>query len=503
MGVPELSRRRNRVVFIALAMVSVGCSDSPSPHELIRSAPETAVVTTRSSVSKDNETASNEGAETLESDEIVDSRPEPVFRPDDDRRFVDPQVLQNADIDVYESKRLRLYTDVDANIARNIPPLIDLVYERLVEDFGPLPPARDEKEFQISGYLIAERDRFLASGLLPEEFAGFQHGQHFGQEFWMYDQELDYYRRHLAIHEATHCFMMRVPGIHPPLWYLEGIADFYGTHRFNERGHVEFGVMPDSPEEFLGFGRIDMIREEVEAGKRLSVVEVSELGEVEFSKSRSTPYAWSWALCKFLDSHPRYQKRFRLLRDHLVGPDFVRIADQQFAPDLWLLEAEWEEFCRTIDFGWEFETNAFVMSDEAPVDLPERATFSIAANQGWTWTGYRLQAGETVHVTAEGQAVLNTTPVDWVSEPQGITIEYANGFPVGRLMAAVLIDPAYVDETNRQRMEVIDIGSSRTIKSEFGGLLMFQVNDFGNNRSNNVGEYNLILEAVEDSSVTP
>ncbi|MEW4490720.1 hypothetical protein AB1L42_21735 [Thalassoglobus sp. JC818] len=503
MDASELNRWQSRIVAIALTMCGVGCNDSQSPQEPTRSALEGPVVTTRSPAAEHEQTVSNKEAETSNSDEVIDTQPGLIFRPDDDRRVVDPQVLENADIDVIESKRLRLYTDVDQDIARNIPPVIDLVYERLLEDYGPLPPARDEKEFQMSGYLIGDRDRFLAAGLLPAKLAGFQHGQHSGQEFWMYDQELDYYRRHLAIHEATHCFMMRVPGIHPPLWYLEGMADFYGTHRFNERGHLEFGVMPDSPKDFLGFGRIDMIRQEVEAGRALSVVEVSELGEVEFSRSRSTPYAWSWALCKFLDTHPRYQKRFRQLRDHLIGPGFVETAEQLFAPDMWLLEAEWEEFCRAIDFGWEFEANAFVVGTEPPVDLPPTATLTIAADQGWTSSGYDLKAGEGVQVTADGQAVLDSSPVDWVSEPQGITFEYANGFPVGRLMAAVLVDPAEVNESNQKRMEVVDIGKSGLVRSEVGGLLMFRVNDFGNNRSNNVGSYELTLEAVDDASVAP
>ena len=138
-------------------------------------------------------------------------QPETIFRPDDTRMTPDVERLKSLGIEIYESRRLRLFTDVDAEIAETIPPLIDQAYDAWVQYFGELPPNRAGSEYQISGYLMRDRDRFDAAGLLPFEISNFQHGQHRGQDFWMYDQEFDYYRRHLAVHEATHCFMMASP----------------------------------------------------------------------------------------------------------------------------------------------------------------------------------------------------------------------------------------------------------------------------------------------------
>ena len=45
------------------------------------------------------------------------------------------------------------------------------------------------------------------AGLLPDNLPSFLNGRHRGQEFWLNDQDQDYYRRHLVIHEATHCYM--------------------------------------------------------------------------------------------------------------------------------------------------------------------------------------------------------------------------------------------------------------------------------------------------------
>ena len=46
------------------------------------------------------------------------------------------------------------------------------------------------------------------------------------------------------------------------------------------------------------------------------------------------PYAWSWALCKLLDTHPRYRERFRRLGEHLTPRAFAAAFQQSFAADM-------------------------------------------------------------------------------------------------------------------------------------------------------------------------
>lgn len=307
----------------------------------------------------------------------------------------------------------------------------------------------------------------------------------------MYDQEFDYYRRHLMIHEVTHCFMMLMPGIRPPLWYLEGMAELFATHRQRDDGSFAFAVMPEESRNYRGFGRIEMIQQESAAGRLLDIDAASRLDANAFAVSRSVPYAWSWALCKFLDSHPRYQQRFRQLGQHLVGPQFQFLADSLFAEDKILLAAEWDQFVKRCEYGWDFAANAFVSAPPQGAEVPAGTQFEVSANQGWQSTGYLVQAGKEYTFTATGEVILDHDPKPWVSEPQGISIEYSSGKPIGRLLVGVLVDPNQTDGPLKEVFEVHDCGRSQTVTFRNSGMLMFLVNDFGSRRKDNEGSYSV------------
>lgn len=414
-----------------------------------------------------------------------------IYRPDDQRLKLDDEKLKQLGIYKYESQRLILYTDIDPTIAQPLPQIIDQAYEALVAYFGEPPPARSGEKLQFTGYLIGDRELVAAAGLLPEDLRQFDHGQHRGQEFWMYDQEFDYYRRHLMIHEVTHCFMMLMPGIRPPLWYLEGMAELFATHRQRDDGSFAFAVMPEESRNYRGFGRIEMIQQESATGRLLDIDAASRLDANAFAVSRSVPYAWSWALCKFLDAHPRYQQRFRQLGQYLVGPQFQFLADSLFAEDKILLAAEWDQFAKRCEYGWDFDSNAFISAPPQGVEVPAGTQFEVAANQGWQSTGYLVQAGKEYTFTATGEVILDHNPKPWVSEPQGASIEYKSGKPIGRLLVGLLVDPNQTVGPLKEIFEVHDCGRSQTITFRNSGVLMFLVNDFGSRRKDNEGSYSV------------
>ena len=130
-----------------------------------------------------------------------------IYRPSDTRPKHDAAALAEFGIKRYASKHLVLYTDIKPDTCEPLPGLADQLYEALEDYFGPLPPDREGSVFQMTGYIMADRRLFRETGLLPEDLPGFYHGRHRGAEFWMNDQEYDYYLRHLMLHEATHCFM--------------------------------------------------------------------------------------------------------------------------------------------------------------------------------------------------------------------------------------------------------------------------------------------------------
>ena len=86
----------------------------------------------------------------------------------------------------------------------------------------------------MNAFVMQERARFEASGLLPPEIPDFLNGFTRGNEFWMNHQTSEYYVRHLLLHEGTHGFMFTVLGGCGPPWYMEGTAELLATHRWTD-----------------------------------------------------------------------------------------------------------------------------------------------------------------------------------------------------------------------------------------------------------------------------
>lgn len=416
------------------------------------------------------------------------------FRPPDDRPPVQADALARAGIRDFASERLSLYADIDPEIARTLPPLADQLYDRLVETFGPPLPDPEGKPFGVTAFLMKDRQTFLGQGLIPSAVRNFLHGQHLGYAFWMDDQESPYYRRHLLLHEYTHCFMLAErPAVRdrPELWYLEGMAEIFGTHRLDRNGKLVFDIMPQSTEEVLGIGRIEMIEKAVARGDFHSVRQVRELGGEAFSRSRSDPYAWGWALCHFLGNHPRYRERFRQLHVHRTDGQFGATFESVYGNDTDRLEWDWEWFITDLAYGLELSHSGLTFAEGEPLRAPR--TVQVDSRGSWQSTGVRLAEGESIAVSAEGRATLNATTRPWVSEPAGITIEYEGGVPIGCLVGWVLPDsPEALDHAERTAQ--VRVGSGGTVTAARSGTLYLRINDHCSSRGNNAGAYAVSLK---------
>jgi hypothetical protein len=429
--------------------------------------------------------------------------PQPVFRRSDARQKHDAARLEQLGIGTFESKRLRLHSDIDPQAAASLPKIIDAVYDAWVEYFGPLPPNREGTEYQMTGYLMKDRELFRRAGLLPEDLPQFFHGRHRGAEFWLNEQEFEYYRRHLLIHEATHCFMTTDPDVQAPAWYMEGMAELFGTHRMDEKGTIRFRVMPDAEENFLGFGRIRMVRADVSAGRLLSFNAVHRLRPEEFVENSN--YGWSWALCKFLDTHLRYRERFRTLGRYTTGTQFETKLAELFHNDLADLHNEWILFAANLQFSHDFERSVIAFREGKPIaEAGAAVRVDVAADKGWQSSGVMLEKGTLYDIAASGQFTLADVPVPWNSEPEGVSIFYSEGRPIGQLLATIRIQASPSDspantaeQQTKSMLEAIPVGRHARFASPVTGTLYFRVNDFWRSLEDNKGTVKVEVRAVQ------
>ena len=416
---------------------------------------------------------------------------EPVFRPRDQRPSQDDRKLASVGIRKYESKHLKLYTDIDPVKAKDLPQLVDQAYLAWEAYFGKLPPNPEKTTFQVTGYLMKDKPLFRRMGLIPNDLLPFINGRHRGQEFWMNEQDYDYYRRHLVIHECTHCFMTILPGTTLPLWYLEGMAELFGTHTLDKKGIATFRVMPHNKEDFGGLGRITMIQEAIKEEKFLSLEGLFRLKPNDYLKNE--PYAWSWALCIYFDQHPLYATRFRKLGQSLAGTQFGRNFLKDFGKELPTIRDEWVLFARQLQVGYQHSRGAIVLQKGKP--LQRAHSWKIVANAGWQCSEIQLEKGKRYRVSAKGRFELAQKPIPWISEPQGISFRYFENRPLGELHG-IIHDTNFSQTTP---FHYLVIGKQKIFESPADGTLYLRLNDSWSELSDNKGSVAITIERMEQA----
>ena len=321
--------------------------------------------------------------------------------------------------------------------------------------------------------------------MLRDDVPHFDHGRHIGLEFWMNEQEFDYYREHLLLHEATHCFMTAVPGGRQPVWYHEGMAEMFGCHQPGPDGKMLFGIFPEPNVKYGGFARIKFLVDDIEAGRSMTANDVARLGPRDFATFAKRPYAWSWAVCSFLDKHPNYRDRFHELARQSSDAGFNGRLQDAYRTEV-RLEPEWQIFLAHIEPGYDFERAAIDFKRGSPFARP--TDVDVRADHGWQTSGLLLEQGKSYSISAEGRVTLGKSTKPWISEPAGISLRYAYGRPIGTLLAAVVSDPKQIGGDGGL-LKPFAAGTSTIIEPATSGTLYFRINDHFNSFGDNKGAY--------------
>lgn len=410
---------------------------------------------------------------------------------------IDDARAQSNGIRKLASRHLVLYTDLPSS------PEIDRlpeIFDQAVPQWANYFDVDESKtaSWKARAFLIGDRRRFDALGLMPLGNDKFINGISIGSDLWLYDQPTDYYRRHLLLHEGTHAFMVTFLGGCGPGWYMEGTAELMATHRLDDLRRLTLRIMPRERTEVPMLGRFKLIRDAVAEGRSLSFADVMQIDNRE--QLGNEAYAWCWAAAKFLDTHPRYRGRFQRLKKHVRDPEFNRIVRKEFDRDWSDLIAEWPAFVHSLDYGYDFERMAIKFRQGTRLTNGPRSV-TIAADRGWQSSGVRLDAGKSYRVTASGRYQIASSDIDgvaetWPCEPGGVTIEYHDGKPLGMLLGAIVSRTAEASAAHATLADEFDIGLNATITPAANGTLYLRVNESPSQLTDNRGELAVTIEAV-------
>jgi hypothetical protein len=404
---------------------------------------------------------------------------------------IDEQKAAAAGIRKLQSRHLVLYTDVPSRPEIDgLCELADQAYPQWCDYFQVAPA--EQPAWQMTGYLMRDERRFQAAGLLPENLPEFLNGFCRDQEFWLYDQKADYYRRHLLLHEMTHGFMYTRLRTGAPPWYLEGIAELLATHRLAD-GKLEMNYFPRRKEETPDWGRIKLVEEGFAKGDAPFFKQVLALPPEAHLKVEN--YAWCWAAAALLDGHPRYRQRFRQVARELAQPEFDERFRQMYAEDWLDLAEEWQLFVGWMEYGYDLQRAAADFQPGEPLPAGG-AKITLAADRGWQSTRLRLEVGKPYRLRAAGRFEVAQEPQPWISEAGGVSIRYYKKAPLGILCAAVR--PELRDEDSVSSFFRAEfIGLEQTIRPAETGTLYLRINDSNAELSDNRGELQVEVLSAE------
>jgi hypothetical protein len=402
---------------------------------------------------------------------------------------IDEQRVAAAGIRKIAGKHVTLYTDLPAGEVDELPAVFDAAVPLWCNYFGVR--AADVTDWKAVGFVMRDKERFVGTGLYLESLPPFPNGYSTDGRLWIYDQPSAYYRRHLLLHEGTHLFMYRWLGGAGPPWYMEGLAELLGTHRWEE-GKLTLGIMPRGKEEVPYWGRVKIVRDEYAAGRGLSLTDIMNYDNNAHLKQE--PYGWCWAATAFLDGHPLTQRAFRELQGDLdLGREEFSRRFRQRVKDHWpAISEEWQLFVVQCDYGYDFARSAVVR--RPAVDLPPSgAKVTVASDRGWQSTGFKLEAGKSYSISVTGRYTVAGGDKPWPCEAGGVTIRYHNGRPLGMLLGAVGNEGGKATMTPLASPEAI--GLATRLKPEKSGTLYLSINEASSGLADNRGTLTVEIRA--------
>lgn len=163
--------------------------------------------------------------------------------------------------------------------------------------------------------------------------------------------------------------------------------------------------------------------------------------------------------------------------------------------DMAELEEEWLLYTASLGYGYDIPRAAIDFKMGKPLG-DQAVQVSVPAGRGWQSSGIEVKAGQEYRITANGRCAMAQKPRPWESEPQGISIRYAEGRPIGLLLGTIRSKSRPEAYPQTTMAKSFAIGRDLVFKPETTGTLYLRVNDFWNELADNTGSYSVEIRAT-------
>lgn len=403
---------------------------------------------------------------------------------------------RRAGLRVLESRRLTLATDRAARTGdgvEDLPRLVDEAVDVWCAHFGITAESIDG--WRAFGCLVVDRERFREAGLLPPEIPSFTNGFCDRNRFWLMDQPNPAYRRHLVLHEAAHAFTLTVRGLATPVWHSEGVAEYLATHRLDEHGRFVHTPIPARSADVEQLGRIEQIRDLRNTRRAPALADVLRAPPVNHHDLAA--YASSWAAFVMFAHHPAYVRSFAAIERGTLGPDFTARLEAMPGYTADRAARDFDALTDELDYGYDFDRSAIDWSAGRALD--GAAEVLVAAGRGWQNSGIALAKSARYELRASGRCSLGRLEgIAIETEPDGISLDWYRGRPLGRLLAAQWVDSPATDA--RPRFMVLGEGAATTVEALADGPLYLKLNEPPGDLANDAGDFAVEVAPAQEGA---
>lgn len=394
------------------------------------------------------------------------------------------------------TSRISIITDLELDDElKRWPVYLDQAIEQWKTVFAPVPI--QVEGLQTTVYLIGDKAKWQKLGLLdrlPNLIDGYQAGD----ELYVVDQPSIYYRRLLFLHEATHWIMYRWQGGAGAPWLMEGMADYLGTHELRD-GTVRLGFLPSRADQVPYWGRFRLISDTMNKSSAPKLSEIVTFRDMQ--ERRMERYTWSWAACTFFANHPELRQDFQLLYRGQLDYSLESSARwlRALEKDWKNLSIQWRCFVDDLDYGFDRTRSALEWGslENRVLVKNEGLGFELRADRGWQSTGIVVESGESIEVSAEGRIVVRefADGKRWSSEPQGITVEYHRGKPLGCVIGVLA---SVEEEQPTARWEAVRVGKQAVLTASAKSILLLKINEPSRGLADNRGTLSVAIRKAGD-----
>ncbi|MCA9258293.1 MAG: hypothetical protein KDA61_03785, partial [Planctomycetales bacterium] len=151
-----------------------------------------------------------------------------------------------------------------------------------------------------------------------------------------------------------------------------------------------------------------------------------------------------------------------------------------------------------LDYGYDLAR--MTVHHAAAREPDPKSRCEIRADHGWQSTGWRLRAGQSYQLSAEGRFTVADAPRPWICEADGITIDFVAGRPLGRLIGTLRPEAASGENSApdgvAEEFHVFDVGSRSDYVPPVAGVLYLRVNDSPASLHDNSGGLQVSISAA-------